>query len=51
MWQTARPNSRLVGRQHLAAEQLAGQLHAVADAEDGNAEIEELRIAARRVGS
>ncbi len=39
------------GRLHLAAEQVTGQLHAVADAEHGDAEVEELRVAARAPGA
>ena len=40
----------LAGRRalHLAAERLAGQLHAVADAQHGQAEAEDFRIALRR---
>src|SRR5262245_23743117 len=35
-------------RLHLAAERLAGELHAVADAEHGNAEVEDRRVELRR---
>ncbi len=38
-------------RQDLPSQGLAGQLHAVADAQDGNAQVEEGRIAARRRGN
>ena len=43
--------SRAGALSHLAAERLAGELHAVADAEHGNAEVEDRRVAlaARRL--
>ena len=34
----------------VAAEDLCGDLHAVADAQDGNAELEDARVAARGIG-
>src|SRR5262249_59578717 len=38
------------GRLHLAAEHLAGELYAVTDAQDGDAQVEDGRVAARRAG-
>ena len=37
-----------LGRLHLAAEDLRAELHAVADAEDGHAQVEDLRVALGR---
>src|SRR5262249_36949832 len=37
-------------RPHLAAQRQASQLHAVADAEDGNAQLEQPRVAGRGAG-
>ena len=48
MRQSARPYSRAGALSTSPAERLAGQLHAVADAQHGHAEAEDLRIALRR---